>query len=184
MPFFGWFVTGFLFLFAFFALTVKGDMGVVALFVAAGLLCGGIALYYFQIRTWLAGGIAIRLLQHGIAISARYTGTKGTGIRVQGNYLREVRFKYNVDGKRYTVSARVFDYDISRLTDTKYKMVLYDPMKPTQSVVWNGLPRGIHFDEPMGQFWVNPLRCVLPLLAASIVCGQVVAFVVFVIRAI
>ena len=84
-------------------------------------------------------------------------------------------------GKRYKASARALD--TSRLTDEKYKTVLYDPMEPKQSIVLDGLPRGIRFDESTRRFWVNPLRLVLPLLLATIVCGEIVAIIVLAIKA-
>jgi hypothetical protein len=62
--------------------------------------------------------------------------------------------------------------------------VFYDPMQPDKSVVLDGLPIGIHLDEMTGQFWTNPLRCVFPLVMASIVCAEIVAIVVLAIKAI
>jgi len=58
--------------------------------------------------------------------------------------------------------------------------VLYDPIQPDQWFIRNELPKEIHFDELTGRFWVNPLRCVIPLLAATIVCGEIVAIIVIV----
>ena len=96
--------------------------------------------------------------------------------------MMKVDFEYQVDGEMYTASAQALD--VSRLTDTKVKAVLYDPMQPDRSVVLDGLPQGIHLDELSGRFWVNPLCCVIPLLAAAIVGGEIIAILVMLILAI
>ena len=74
--------------------------------------------------------------------------------------------------------------DTSRLTNTPRKAILYDPMKPERSVVWDGLPCSIRFDKVMGQFSTDPLHYALLLLAATFVCGAIIAIIVLAIRAI
>ena len=185
-PLYGWLATGFCFICALFPLHESElENNVLRIQDVAGigvcLLLGSIFFYYFPIRAWIAGNKSIRLLQNGIANSAKYVGEKTAGIRFGSNYVKDVRFKYHVEGKTYKVFARALD--TSRLTDEKYKVVLYDPMEPRRSIVLDGLPVGIRFDELTGRFWVNPLRLVLPLLAATIVCGEIIAIIVLAIKA-
>ena len=191
VPLWGWFVTGFFFVFPLLWLLDENEMKKFAAMpvqqVLGGmwLLCGSIGFYYFQIRTWRAGNKAIRLLQHGIVVGAKYAGKKSGRFRwANSDNEVEIRFKYRVEGKMYGVSAYAFESDISRLTSEKNKMVLYDPMEPNQSVVWDGLPRGLCFNKLSGRFWINPLRYALPLLAATIVCGEIISIIVLAIRAI
>ena len=160
--------------------TPGGALGAL-IFFGAGTLFGIIGLCC-PIYSWFVGGKAIRLLQDGIATGARFHGMVETGTRVNSQPIMKVNFEYQVDGERYTASAHALD--TSRLTNDKYKTVLYDPMKPDKSVVLDGLPKGVRLDEMTGRFWVNPMRVVFPLLAATIVSGQIVAIVVFVLRAI
>jgi len=94
----------------------------------------------------------------------------------------KVDFEYQVDGETYTASVQALD--TSRLTNAKVKVVLYDPMQPGRSIVLDGLPHGIHLDELTGRFWGNPLRCAIPLLAATIVCGEIIAILVMLVLAI
>ena len=150
-------------------------------FLGAGCLFGIIGLC-FPIYSWFAGGKAIQMLQYGTAVGARYLGMNSTGVRVNDQSVMKVNFEYQVAGETYTASAQALN--ISRLTDAKHKVVFYDPVLPERSVVLDGLPSGIHLDELTGRFWSSPLRCFLPLLAAAIVCGQIVAIVVLALRAI
>ena len=153
----------------------KEDIGGILAFSGFGLVfvVGGLG---FVIYSWLTGGKSIRLLQNGVATQAKRFATNPTCMTVNSKRVIKVDFQYQVEGKTYTASARAVD--ISRLTDTKYKVVLYDPLQPSRSIVLDGLPRGIRFDEWTNQFRVNPLRFVLPLLAATIVAGEVIAIIV------
>ena len=151
------------------------------MFFGAGMLFGGIGIC-FPIYSWFAGGKAIQLLRDGTTIGARFLDMKPTGTVVNGRTLMNVRFEYQVDGEKYTVSA--YALDTSRLTDTPCKAVLYDPMQPERAIVLDGLQHKVQFDELACRFWVNPLSLTLPLLAATIVGGQIVAIVVLAIRAI
>jgi len=161
-----------------------GGFGVL-MFVGMGLLFGVIGLC-FPIYSWFVGGKAIHLLRDGTVTGARFLGMVATNTSVGSKHnskpIMKVNFEYQVDGERYTASA--YALDTSRLTNDKYKTVLYDPIKPDKSVVLDGLPEGVRLDEMTGRFWVNPLCVVFPLLAATIVSGQIVAIVVFVIQAI
>ena len=94
----------------------------------------------------------------------------------------KVDFECEVDGEIFTVSVE--ETDISRLTDSKHKVVLYDPMEPKCSVVLDGLPSGIHFDEMSGQIHGNFLACVFPLFVAAIVGAEIVAVTVLAFKAI
>jgi len=154
---------------------------IVLIFGGFGMLFGVVGLG-FPIHSWFAGGKTIYLLHEGTAIGARFLDMNPTNAKVNDRPVMQVNFEYQVDGEEYTASA--YALDTSRLTDTHYKMVLYDPMQPERSVVLDGLPSGVHIEDLTGRFWVNPLRLVLPLLAATIVCGQIIAIVVLVIRAI
>ena len=136
----------------------------------------------FMVFTWLVGGKTIRCLQDGTAIVAKYIGLSPSQMNVNNQPVMKADFEYRVDGKIYTASAPALD--TSRLTDSKYKAVLYDPQEPKRSVVLDGLPSGIRLDERTGQFSTNPLRLVLPLFATMIVGAEIVALVVLVIRAI
>ena len=151
------------------------------IFFGAGCLFSTIGLC-FPIYSWFTGGKTIHILREGTAIGARYKDTTPTNMSVNKQPVMNVNFEYQVDGEKYTASATALD--TSRPTDTKIKVILYDPMQPNKSVVLDGLPRGIHLDELTGQFRTNPLRCLLPLLAATIVGGQIVAIVVLALRAI
>jgi len=174
----------------------------VLLFGGIGMLFGVIGLCVLT-YIWFAGGKKIHFLRDGTAIGARFFNREPTIYRVgggsgrvggrrgrvssrhginEGQPVMKVNFEYQVDGERHTASA--YALDTSRLTDTKYTTVLYDPMQPEKSVVLDGLPSGVHIEDLTGYFWVNPMRLVLPLLAATTVCGQIVAIVVFVLRAI
>ena len=159
----------------------KGGGNVALIFLGAGSLFGIIGLC-FPIYSWFAGGKAIRLVQYGTAVGAKFAGMSPTGTKVNAKPVMKVNFEYQADGETYTTS--VYALDTSRLTDTKYKVVLYDPMQPERSVVPDGLPRGIYLDEMTGQFRTNPSRCVFPLLAAAIVCVELFAILVLAIRAI
>jgi len=184
LPLFGWFFAGFGFMFALIVVSAKTpeqDLMGVLVFVAFGSLFGVVGLC-FPIYSWLTGGKVIRLLQDGIATKAKFLSVNPTNMRVNHRPVMKVDFEYQVDGETYTVSAQALD--VSRLTDTKVKVVLYDPMQPGRSVVLDGLPQGIHLDELTGRFWVNPLRCVIPLLAAAIVGGEIIAILVMLILAI
>jgi len=150
-------------------------------FLCVGLLFGFSGLCY-AIYSWFARGKAICLLQDGTVVAAKYVGMTPTRTQVNEQPIMNVNFEYWVDGAPYVAS--VCTEDTSRLTDGKYKAVLYDPMEPKQSIVWDGLPCGVRLDEMTGQFYVHPLRLVLPLLAASIVCAQIAAIVVLVVSAI
>jgi len=151
------------------------------IFIGIGSLFGIIGLG-FPVYSWFAGGKAVRLLRDGIATKARFHSVNPTFINVNRRSVMRVDFEYQVDGETYTASTSALD--TTRLTGTQCKIVLYDPMKPSRSVVLDGLPRGIRLDELTGRFCVNPLRCVIPLLAATIVCGEMVAIVVMVVLAI
>jgi hypothetical protein len=150
-------------------------------FFGMGSLFGVIGLC-FPVYSWFAGEEAIHLLRDGTAIGARFRGMNPTGTKVNDSPMMKVDFEYQVDGETYTASAQALD--TSRLTDTPCKAVLYDPMQPNRSIVLDSLPGGLHLDELTGRFGVNPLRCVLPFLAATIVCGEMIAILVFVVRAI
>jgi len=158
----------------------NADVGIASLFVLLGLFFGSIVLYKFPIYSWFAGGQAIRILERGTPTSAKYVGKSLISI-VNNQIVMEIEFEYQVDDEKYTASARVLE--TSRLTDTKYTVVLYDTMEPMQSVVLDGLPHGIYFDELTGQFLTNPLRCALPLLMATFVSGEIIAIILLVIRA-
>jgi len=151
------------------------------IFLGAGSLFGIIGLC-FPVYSWFAGGKAIRLLRDGSAVGAKFAGMTPTGTKVNDQPVMKVDFEYQVEGETYTASAHALD--TSRLTDTKSKLVLYDPMQPEQSVVPDGLPRGVHFDETNGRFRTNPMRCVFPLLAATLVCGEIIAVIMLAIRAV
>ena len=153
----------------------------IAAFFGMGSLFGVIGLC-FPVYSWFAGGKTIHLLRDGTAAGARFRGMNPTNMQVNGRSVMKVDFEYQVDGETYTASAEALD--TSRLTDTPCKAVLYDTMEPSRSLVLDGLPGGLHLDELTGRFWVNPLRCVLPLLAATIVCAEIIAIVVFAVRAI
>jgi hypothetical protein len=157
------------------------------IFFGAGCLFGFVGLCS-SIYAWLAMGKAIYLLRDGEATGARYVGMNSTGVSdgEESNEKREMKvdFEYQVEGEKYIASVKVWNTDTSRLTEDKYKVVFYDPVQPSKSVVLEGLPKGIHFDETTGQFWTNPLRCVIPLVMATIVCGEIAAIVVLVILAI
>ena len=133
------------------------------------------------IYAWFTGGKAIRLFQDGTATGARYLDMNPTSTQVNNRYVMKIDFEYQVADRFYTASA--YALDTSRLTDGKSKIVFYDPTEPEKSVVLEGYS-GIQFDEVLGQFWTNPIRCALPLLAAGIVGAEIVAVIVFALRAI
>lgn len=151
------------------------------IFIGAGSLFGIIGLC-FPICSWFSGGKAAQLLRGGDTTKARFLGMNSTNMQVNGRSVMKVDFEYQVNGETYTASARALE--TSRLTDADCQVVFYDPMQPDKSVVLNGLPQGIRLDEMTGRFWVNPLRCVIPLLAAAVVCGEIIAIVVMVVLAI
>jgi hypothetical protein len=186
MPLFGWFFAGFGLAFALFAIASSGPEDIeqnwdgVLIFIAFGSLFGIIGLC-FPAYSWFTGGKAIRLLQYGTAIQARHLATSPTSMTVNDKPVMKVDFEYLVGSETYTASARALD--VSRLTNAKCKVVIYDPMQPGRSIVLDGLPHGIQFDEWTGRFRVNPLCCVLPLLAATIVFGEIIAIIVLAILA-
>jgi len=69
------------------------------------------------------------------------------------------------------------------LTINTRKVAFYDPILPERSVLLDGLPNGIHFDEQTERFNVNSLHLVFPLAAASIVCAEMIAIITQVVRA-
>jgi len=151
------------------------------IFLGMGCLIGLIGIS-FLIYSWFAGGKAIRFLQEGEAAKARFLGMNPTGTLINKKPVMKANFEYQVEGSMYTASATALD--TSRLTDAPCEVVFYDPMQPDKSIVMDGLPRGIYFDELMGQFGANPLHCVFPFLAAAVVCCEIAAIVLFVVRAI
>ncbi|MDR0327359.1 MAG: hypothetical protein LBI05_03585 [Planctomycetaceae bacterium] len=151
------------------------------IFIGAGSLFGLIGLC-FPIASWRSGGKAIFMLQYGEAVKSRLLGAKPTNVSVNDQRVMKVDFEYQVEGTMYTASIK--ETDTSRLTDAKSKVVFYDPMQPERSIVWDGLPSAIRLDELTGQFGANPLYYILPLLAATIVCGELAAIIFFAIRAI
>jgi hypothetical protein len=150
------------------------------LFLGAGLPVGIIGLC-MPIYAWFAAGKAIHLLQNGTATGARYHAINPTGTIINGRQMMGVDLEYHVAGETYMASATAID--TSRLTDGRSKIVFYDPTEPKKSVVLEGY-NGMQIDELTGQFWINPLRCVLPLLAAGIVGAEIVTFIVLAMRAI
>ena len=120
------------------------------------------------------------MIQYGEATEAKFIEINLTGTTLGDKSEIEIEFEYQVEDNIHTTTMRTFD--MSRLTDTPCKVVLYDPMSPDKSIVMDGLPSSIYSDELTGQFRANPLHCVLPLLAA-IVCGEIVAIVVLAVRA-
>jgi len=176
-----------------------GGWTMFAMFFGVGSLLAMFGLC-FPVYSWFDGGKAIDLLRNGTVTTARFRSMNATDMRFNGSSVINVDFEYQVEGEPYTASARVLD--TSRLTNTMSKTVIYDPIKgetytastckavfydpmqPSQSIVLDGLPSGLHLDELTGRFSVNPMRCVLPLLAATVVFGEIVAIIVFAIRAI
>lgn len=130
-----------------------------------GVGVGGLGLLA---NVWSEGGKAIRVLQYGLPVHAKYVGMK-----TEGSGEISIDFEYQVSGKTYTVSAQA--KDTSRLTDTEYKEVFYDPEQPDRSVVWDGLPHNIYYNKATGQFWIDPKRLILPLAAVVIVGCEIVA---------
>jgi hypothetical protein len=157
-------------------LTKQGRLFSLIILFAFGVLGLGT-----QMKSWSAGEKAVRLLQYGLATHAKYVG-----MNTDGSNVINVDFEYHVNGKTYTVTAqaknpsdvRAKDRDISRLTDTEYKEVLYDPEQPDRAVVLDGLPRNIHYDKATGQFGIDPKHLRLPLAAVVIVCCEIVAILV------
>ena len=151
------------------------------IFFGMGCLFGGIGLGLMS-YPWFVGGKTIICLRDGMTIGAKYIGTSPTGVNVNGKQVMKANFEYQVDGATYTASASALD--TSRLTDSEYKAVLYDPIKPKRSVVLDGLPSGIRLDEMTGQFCTDPVHLVLPFFASAIVGTEIAVLVVLVIRAI
>jgi hypothetical protein len=179
LPLLGWLIAGLTLMFslltmiATFPEDMEQDRLKIVLFISLFAFIG----LCFPISSWFAGGRAIRLLQYGIATKARFLGPNPTNENSEQS--PKFDFEYLVDDQTYTVTAQAQnDFQLSRLTDTKSKVVFYDPMQPDRSVVLDGLPCGIQFDEWTGQFRVNPLCNALPLLAATIVCGEIIAIIV------
>ena len=147
------------------------------MFIGVSLPFVMIGLYLVFCTWFVSGPKMIRFLQEGIATEARHLATFATGKTDEESVEIQVDFEYQVDGKIYHVSAKRYD-DVSRLTDALCKVVFYDPAEPKQSMLLDDMPRGIHFDELMGRFCVNPLRCVPAFVAGAVVCGEIVVLVV------
>jgi len=176
----GWFIAGCGFAFAIAGLAVPDPPIIVKImFIGMGLLFGFVGLYCSFYAWFISGPKMIRFLHNGTATKARHLATFPTGKKNEDQPEMQVDFEYQADGQKHTASAQ--GYDISHLTDTLYKVVLYDPLEPKQSMLLDSFPRGIYFDEWTGRFQVNPLRCVPPLLAAIVVCGEIVAMIVLMI---
>jgi len=177
-PTFGWLLAGGGFLFALVATVFAGgsgdDIGVALVPMIAGALCGAIGLY-FPIYAWFTAGKTIRLLRNGTATKAKFLGLDSADAKVGGSPMMKMNFEYQVDGETYPVSTKALD--TSHLTDTKSTVVFYDPMSPDRSVVLETLPQGIRLDELTGRFRTNPLRFAFPILAATVVCGEIVMIV-------
>jgi hypothetical protein len=150
------------------------------IFLAVGLFCGIIGLGALM-YAWFTGGQAVRLLQDGTATGARFLDMELTNMRVNRKRVMAINFEYQVAGVCYQATAHALK--TARLIDGKSKTVLYDPTEPETSVVLEGYSK-IRFDELSGQFWTNPLHCVLPFLAAFIVTAEIAAAIVLAIWAI
>ena len=156
--------------------TMLHDTKISGAWLATGIFSAvGMLALCILFRAWFVGKKAVRLLQNG-------TATKGKlfGVTLQGWGIYPppvVGFTYQIEEKTYSVVTHV--YDASRLTINTYKDVFYDPIRPEQSVV---LPDAIHFDEQIGRFRCSPLRYMPLLLAATIICIEIVAIIVLVVR--
>jgi hypothetical protein len=139
----------------------------------------GVLALFVPTLSWFAGSKAIRLLQNGTATRAKFFGVNLVGANRAKAPM--VEFLYRVEDQAYSVFSE--DSGASRLTIETCKDVFYDPMHPEQSVVLHGLPNGIHFDEQTGRFLCSPLRYMSMLLMATIVCGEIIAIAVQVVRA-
>jgi len=170
----GWLIAGFGFAFTTVGLAIPDLLGKL-IFIGLSLPFGVAGLYLVFYVWFISGPKVIHFVQNGTATKTRHFATWPTGKKNEDQPEMQVDFEYQVDGQKYTASAQ--GYDISRLTDTPCKVVLYDPIEPMQSILLDTLPRGIYFDEWTGQFRVNPLWCVPSLLAAIFVCGEIVAMV-------
>ena len=175
----GWMIAlGFFSICVFFPATMLHDNTKFGAWQAVGIFSFvGLLALCFPIYTWFVGSKAIRLLRNGIATEAKFYGVN----LMVTTSMSDIIFTYQVDEKTYMASKRATGK--SRLTINTRKGVFYDPMYPEQSVVLDGLPKGIHFDEQTEQFDVYPLRLAFPLVAATIVCAEVIAIVVLVVRA-
>ena len=167
---------------------IAGEVGLPHVFWGCCLF--GVIGLYSPIKGLFVGGKAVWLLQYGHAVIARYSGMEPTGMSIhrrgseRDTLIMNVNFEYQVSGNNYAASVQALETDTFRWTETKTKIVFYDPMRPDKSVVLDGVPGGIQIDELTGRFQTNPLNYALQLLAATIVLVQIVAIVVLVIRAI
>jgi len=140
----------------------------------------------YVIYTWFIRNKAIWLLQNGTMTQGKFlaVGPVPAEEKSKGLGMVMAEFTYQVDDKMYTASTRTFG--ASRLTFDTCKDIFYDPTQPEQSVVLDGLPDGVHFDEPTGRFWVNvsSYRYTASLLMAAIICLTIVILAVLVMTAI
>ncbi|MCL2709252.1 MAG: hypothetical protein FWE95_00090 [Planctomycetaceae bacterium] len=149
------------------------------MFIGLSLPFGIVGLYIVFSAWYVGGPKMIRFLQDGIATKARHFATKPTGkidSDLRGNQAEmQFDFEYQVDDKKHKFS--VYGFDMSRWTDSPCKVVFYDPLEPSQSMLLDQFPLGVYFDELTGRFGVNPLRLVPAFLMAGIVCAEIAAIV-------
>ena len=160
--------------------TTKGGMASLfgmafcSVFVIVGLA--------FPAYSWHVGSKSARLLSDGEPAKAIFVDMNPTGTVVNNAPVMKVNFKYRVDGQEYTTSANAVDP--SRLIDDDCEVVFYNPMNPEQAIVWDGLPKGVYFDESSNCLTVNPFRCLLPLLCVTVITVEFLAILFCIIRAI
>lgn len=140
-------------------LSVAG--GITGLFGAFVILFPIIGLWIVLHGT-LQGLKAIHVLRDGEIGRGRFVGMEPTGTEINGRAVMKLNYRFKADDGQF-YDAHANSLDTKRLTDDPVEPLLYDPLDPTRSVLLDGLPGKVQYDEMIRTFKTNPLRTVLPL---------------------
>lgn len=143
--------------------------GICSFFPAIGI---GLVLYFFF------GGLkSLHLLQEGKVGRAHFIDMAPTGASVNHQDVMKLHYKFKADdGETYDAYATALDTE--QLTDDDVEPLLYDPMDPTRSVLLDGLPGKIRYDDMERTFKAISLRAILPLFFCTLFVVELVLLVV------
>ncbi len=152
------------------SLSMTGPFGVFTVFVVF-FPCVGMGFVLYGV---FHGRKAIALLEDGEIGRGGFIDETPTNMHVNGRSVMKLHFKFETsDGGVY--DAYTTALDTSTLKDGSLKPLFYDPMDPTRSVLLDGLPTGIRFDEFEQTFKTSIFRTVLPVFFCSLFLVEAVA---------
>ncbi len=125
---------------------------------------------------FFSGLKSLHLLQDGLVGRGKFIDMIPTGTSVNHRPVMKLRYKFKADdGEVYEAFATALETE--RLTDDAVEPLLYDPMEPNRSVLLDGLPGKIRYDDMERTFRTNPLRTLLPLFFCTLFFIELVLLV-------